>query len=243
VDGLSGVQFSAAQISAVGLSSIQSHKTRPHPAMDAAAKLLGMSASDLRSALQSGQSLATIASSKGISQSALTTAMSAAIQQANPSMSADDASKVATAIATRTPPAGGMPPAGGPPPAEGSESSDSTDATSSTGATKGHHHHHRHAGAAAMDAASRALGVSSSDLISSMQSGQSLASIAKSKGVSQDDLVKAMATALQGVDSNLTADQAKQLATQMATQTPGARTDGWNAGAQASGTTTYSVTA
>jgi tape measure domain-containing protein len=68
VDGLSPVQFSAAQISAVGLSSIQSQQKRSHPAMDAAAKLLGMSASDLRSALQSGQSLADIASSKGISQ-------------------------------------------------------------------------------------------------------------------------------------------------------------------------------
>ena len=43
MDGLSPVQFSAAQTSAVGLSSIQSQHKRSHPAMDAAAKLLGMS--------------------------------------------------------------------------------------------------------------------------------------------------------------------------------------------------------
>jgi uncharacterized protein YidB (DUF937 family) len=94
-----------------------------------------------------------------------------------------------------------------------------------------------------MDAASQLLGTSTSDLMTSLQSGQSLSSIAKSKGVSQDDLVKAMATALQGADSSLTADQATQLATQMSNRTPGSQDQAWNAGTQQSGTTTYSITA
>jgi len=235
VDGLSPVQFSAAQISAVGLSSIQSQHKRSHPAMDAAAKLLGMSSSDLRSALQSGKSLTDIASSKGIRQDALTSAMAAAIQQANPNVSSERATEVATAIATRTPPAGGPPP-------DGAQATDATQGGTGTTATHGHHHHH-HAGGAAMDAAATTLGMSTTDLMSSLQSGQSLASIAKSKGVSQDDLVKAMATALQGTDSQMSADQATQIATQMATRTPGTQNQPWAAASQQSGTTTYSITA
>ena len=235
MDGLSPVQFNA-QIGAVDLSSIQSQRQRSHPAMDAAAKLLGMSASDLRSALQSGKSLSDIASSKGIGQDTLTAAIAAAIEQANPSVSSDQATKVATAIATRTPPAGGPPP-------DAAQGADATQGAAGTTAAQGHHHHHHHAGAAAMDAAAKALGMSASDLLSSLQSGQSLASIAKSKGVSQDDLVKAMAAALQGTDSRLSADQATQLATQMATRTPGTQNQPWAAGAQQDGTATYSITA
>ena len=235
MDGLSSVQSSTTHISAAELSSIQSQQKRSHPAMDAAAKLLGMSSSDLRSALQSGQSLADIASSKGISQDSLTSAMAAAIQKANPSVSSEQATKVATAIATRTPPAGG-------PPTDAAQGTDSTQDASGTTATQGKHNH-RHAGAAAMDAAAKALGMSTTDLMSSLQSGQSLTSIAKSKGVSQDDLVKAMASALQSTDSSLTADQATQLATQMATQTPGSQDQPWATAGVQTGTTTYSITA
>ena len=236
MDGLTPMQFNPSQLSGVGLSGIQSQQKRGHPAMDAAAKLLGMSASDLRSDLQSGQSLASIASSKGISQDTLTAAMAAAIQQANPTVSSDQATRVATAIATR------VPGAGGPPPADPTQT-DTTQGTSGTTATKGHHHHHHHAGGAAMDAASNLLGMSTTDLMSSLQSGQSLSSIAKSKGVSQDDLVKAMATALQGADSNLSADQATQMATQMATQTPDTQNRQWAAGTQQAVTSTYNITA
>jgi lambda repressor-like predicted transcriptional regulator len=228
VDGLSGVQFNSA-IGAVGLSAIGSQQQRPHPAMDAAAKLLGMSASDLRSAMQSGQSLASIASSKGISQDALTSAMATAIEEANPTITADQATKVATSIATRTPPAG---------------DADSAQGTSGTQAAGGHHHHHHHGGAAAMDAAASTLGVSATDLASSLQGGQSLATIAKSKGVSLDDLVKAMATALQGTDSNLSSEQATSIATQMANRTPGSQDGPWAAtSGSVTGASTYSVTA
>ena len=118
MDGLSSVRLDLTSIGSAQLTSPLSRPTRSHPAMDAAATALGMSASDLRSAMQSGQSLASIASSKGISQATLTSTISAAIQQANPAVSADQAAKVATDIATRTPPADGPRPAGGPPPAD-----------------------------------------------------------------------------------------------------------------------------
>ena len=244
MDGLSSVQFNSAQISAVGLSAIGSQQKRSHPAMDAAAKLLGMSASDLRTAMQSGQSLASIASSKGISQDALTAAMATAIQAANPSVSADQATKVATAIATRTAPAGappaGAPPAGGPPPSDDANSSQSTSGTSAASA---HRHHHHHGAAAATDAAAQTLGMSTADLISSLQSGQTLTDLAKSKGVSQSDLTKAISAALQGADSSLSADQATALATQMVAGTAGSQDPRWSAGTNQASTSTYSVTA
>jgi lambda repressor-like predicted transcriptional regulator len=222
VDGLSSVQFNSAQVSAVGLPTIGSQQQRPHPAMDAAEKLLGMSASDLRTAMQSGQSLASIASSKGISQDALTAAMATAIQAANPSVSADQATKVATAIATRTPPAGGQQPA--------------------TGAASGHHHHHHHAAAAATDAAAQALGMSADDLAAALQSGQTLADIATSQGVSQSSLTSAISSALQTADSSLSADQAAAVATQMVTGTSGSQDQRW-VGTGQTAPNTYSVTA
>jgi len=224
VDGLSSVQLNSS-MSAVGLQSINSQHKRTHPGMDAAAKLLGMSSTDLRSALQSGESLTQIASSKGISQDKLTAAMASAIQEANPTMSSDQATKVATEIATRTPPAGGQP-AGGPPPTDATDSTSSTQSSSGTSSVGGHHHHRHKAMGAAMDAAAQTLGVSQDDLMSSLQSGQSLSSLAKSKGVSTDDLVKAMATALQGVDTSLTGTQATSLATDMVNRTPGSQDQG-----------------
>jgi hypothetical protein len=88
VDGLSAVQLNTPTWAAQ-LTSIQSQRPHAHPAMDAAAKALGMTASDLRTALQSGKSLADIASSKGISQDTLVAAMATAIQQSNSSVTAD----------------------------------------------------------------------------------------------------------------------------------------------------------
>ena len=85
------------------------------------------------------------------------------------------------------------------------------------------HHHHHHGGGGAMSAASQLLGMSTSDLVAALQSGQSLASIASSRGVSQNALVSALAAAIKGSNSNLTADQATQIATQMANRTSAAQ--------------------
>ena len=64
--------------------------------MDAAAQVLGMSTTDLRSALSGGQTLSSLAQSKGISTDKLASAISAALTKANPSLSADRAQQIAT---------------------------------------------------------------------------------------------------------------------------------------------------
>ena len=237
MDGLSYVRLDAASIGAVGLTSRQSGSPRSSPVMDGAAKALGMSSGDLRTALQSGQGLASIAQSKGMTIDTVIAAMAASIQQANPGVSADQANKVATAMATRTPPGGA--------PATSADSAGQTlGATGTTAAGGHHHHHHGHkAVSAAMDSVANLLGTTTSDLATSMQSGQSLASIASSKGVSQKDLVSAIATALQGADSNLSADQATQVATAMATGTPpNGQAQPWSTGPSGS-QSTFSVAA
>ena len=63
--------------------------------MDAAAKALGMSNTDLQAALKSGQSLSDLAKSKGVSLDTLTAAISAAVSKANPSLSSDRAQQIA----------------------------------------------------------------------------------------------------------------------------------------------------
>jgi hypothetical protein len=68
-----------------------------------AAAALGMTLSDMRKAYSSGQSISSMASSKGMSQDALVASMAGAIQKTSPNFSADQAKQVATAIATRTP--------------------------------------------------------------------------------------------------------------------------------------------
>ena len=63
--------------------------------MDAAAKALGMSSTDLQTALKSGQSLSDLAKSKGVSLDTLTADISAAFSTANPSLSSDRAQQIA----------------------------------------------------------------------------------------------------------------------------------------------------
>jgi uncharacterized protein YidB (DUF937 family) len=202
--------------------------------MDGAANVLGMSSSDLRTAMQSGQSLSSIASSKGISQDTLIAAMATSIEQANPSISADQATKVATAIAARTP-------------GSASQAPDPNSSVQGAGATHGHHGHHRHhAVSAAMDSAAQLLGTTTSDLATSLQNGQSLSSIATSKGVGQTDLINAMSTALAGADSNLSAAQATQLATSMVNRpSQGNGASPWTTGSTGSAgrSSTFSVAA
>ena len=111
MDSLSSIRTDVSSIGGTQFAGSQSAPPANNPVMNGAAKALGMSSSDLISALQNGQSLSSIASSKGVSQDKLVAAMATSIQQANPGVSADQATKVATAMATRTPPAGGTPPA------------------------------------------------------------------------------------------------------------------------------------
>lgn len=62
--------------------------------MDAAAKALDMSTTDLQQALSSGQTLGSLAQSKGVSTDTLASAISGALSAANPSLSSDRAQQI-----------------------------------------------------------------------------------------------------------------------------------------------------
>lgn len=196
------LSIAAITVSPTSTGAVEPDGQRPGPfraAMDAAARALGMNPQDLRTALQNGQSLADVAQSKGISQDQLVSAMSSAITGANPGVGADQANQIAQRIVTQVPGQGGEVRAAGP-----------------TGAPHGHHHRH-HGGGDLLDAVSSTLGQSTSSLVAALQGGQSLASIGAASGVSQDQLVGSVVTALQGDNPNLTLDQATQLATEFVT--------------------------
>ena len=133
MDSLSSIRMDVSSIGGAQAAGSQSAPPANNPVMNGAATALGMNSSDLISALQSGQSLSSIASSKGVSQDKLVASMATSIQQANPGVSADQATKVATAMATRTPSSGGTPPTtkGGGRPAGGGSAGASGGATSS----------------------------------------------------------------------------------------------------------------
>jgi hypothetical protein len=63
--------------------------------MDAAASALGMSSSDLQTALKGGQSLSSLAKAKGVSTGDLTNAISSALTKTNPSIGSDRAQQLA----------------------------------------------------------------------------------------------------------------------------------------------------
>jgi len=73
-------------------------KSQMNLAMDAVAKKLGMSDSDLQSALQSGKSLTDIAKSKGVSSDDLLSTVKDALKSANPNMSDTQLSNIANRI-------------------------------------------------------------------------------------------------------------------------------------------------
>lgn len=78
------------------------------------------------------------------------------------------------------------------------------------------HHHHRHGmRKAGMDAAAQALGMSAGDLQSALGSGQTLASLAQSKGVSTSSLASAISSALTSANQSLDPTRAQQIAQRM----------------------------
>jgi uncharacterized protein YidB (DUF937 family) len=229
VDGISSVKLDPAFVSTVQSMARPQHARR-HPGMEAAANLLGMSESDLQTALQGGRSLSQIAASKGVSQDQLVSTISSAIQRANPDISADQAKRVATALATRTLGTGD---AGGAPIA-------APDGAAGSAAAGGHRHHGHHGMKAAMQAAATTLGVSTDELASALKGGRSLGDLAQSKGIGRDDLVNAIATALQQSDTNLSSDDATRMATRLVTAAPGAQP--WSAPVEGA-TSTFGITA
>jgi uncharacterized protein YidB (DUF937 family) len=199
--------ISASLVQSAGSTAIQGRHGHGNmkSAMDAAAKALGMSQDDLKSAFDSGETLESLAESKGISKDDLIKAMASAIKDGDSGLTTDAATSIATRMATQgppPPPPGGMGGPGGPggPGGEGGRG----------GGT----------GKVAMDTAASTLGMTTSELFSSLQDGSTLADVASSKGISEDDLVTAITTALESADPTASADTAKAFATRMVEQGP-----------------------
>ena|SRR5690242_15562855 len=92
----------------------------------------------------------------------------------------------------------------------------SVSASNSSQVQQTHHRHGRGPGMKqGMDAAAKALGMSSDDLKSELKSGKSLEDIAKQKGVSTDTLKSAISNALTQGNSKLSADRANEIAQRM----------------------------
>jgi uncharacterized protein YidB (DUF937 family) len=111
INPIGGQTSSTQQVQA---ASRQGHGHGVHKAgLDAAAKALGMSSSDLRAALTSGTTLSSLAQAKGVSADALTSAVSDALKKANPSLTSDRAAAITqrmisgTASASQTAASGG----------------------------------------------------------------------------------------------------------------------------------------
>jgi lambda repressor-like predicted transcriptional regulator len=211
-------------IQAVNNSTVQQAQGRHHgghhsmqAAMGAAAQTLGMSAADLTSAIQGGATLTSLARQKGVSLDSLQDAMTKAAQQQagqdaqSGAISQDQAAGMLQRVQTRI--AGmiqGDGSAGGAPRADGTAGPRRAEAS---GGGHGGHPLMR----AAMDAAASTLGMSRSDLVSSLQSGTDLKTLAQQKGVSLDSLKQAMTDAMQkqaaqDVQSGtVTANQADQV--------------------------------
>ena len=79
------------------------------------------------------------------------------------------------------------------------------------------HAGHGHGGMrkAGMDAAAKALGMSSGDLQSALSGGQSLSSLAQSQGISTDSLASTISAALSSANPSLSSARSQQIAQRM----------------------------
>src|SRR5664279_1638118 len=179
---MSSMSISASSLSA--LQQVSSNSTtatrRHHSPIDAVASTLKMSTDDIKTQLQSGKSLSDIAAAQGVSHDDLISALKA-----------------------------GMPDE-----LKNSDAATATSDTTGTTATSGHHHHHRGAASQVsgldgsstgvmsgsltasqqktLDSLSSLLGTDSSSLLTSLQSGTSLASLVSSKGVDSSKLASVL---------------------------------------------------
>lgn len=159
----------------------------------AAATALGMTVSDLRTVLLSGESLAAVAATKGVSIDTLSVAIPAALMQVDPTMSAARA----TALAQRM--------------------IDGRHAAQHPGHDDRVEHEHRGGAAmpAAFSAAAQALGLTRNALASALESGQTLSGLASTSGISQASLAGSIGDAIARADSTLSPDRAATIAQQL----------------------------
>lgn len=190
-------------VTATGASSSALYgpaQARPTPPpMTNTAQLLGVSTSELKQDLQSGATLSGLASQKGISSSDLITSIASDLK-ANapagaPTLSGTQLTQIATNIAN------------------------------GTGRAGAHHHHHGGGGAPPpLNDTAQLLGVSTSELNQDLQSGATLSGLASQKGVSSSDLISSIesdlkANAPQGAPT-LSSTQLSQIATSIANGQP-----------------------
>jgi hypothetical protein len=149
---------SSTDVSALAQAS-QAQRPKP-PDMTNTAQALGLSTDDLQSELQSGQTLDSIAQDQGVSNDDLLTAVKSDLTANKPAdapaMSDDQLTQMATGVAAGKGPGG-------------------------VGGAHGHHHHGGGGGSGQADAA--ILGTDASDTT------QNLSSLADALGTSSDDLL------------------------------------------------------
>jgi LysM repeat protein len=178
-----------------GASGQSSQGPPEPPAMTETASLLGISTSELSSDMQSGTTLASLASEKGISSSDLLSAVEQDMQtnapSGAPSLSSSQLNQIATNLINGTQP---TPLSGG---------SDSSQGSNPSGPS--------------LTNTAQLLGVSQSQLSSDLQSGTTLSELAEENGVTSSDLLSSVESDLstgapQGAPS-LSSGQLAQLAT------------------------------
>ena len=204
---MSSMSISASSLSA--LQQVSSNSTtatrRHHSPIDAVASTLKMSTDDIKTQLQSGKSLSDIAAAQGVSHDDLISALKAGMP--DELKNSDDATAMAEKIASTA----GL---AAPQDVQGTDATSATTGTTGTSATSGHHHHHRGAASQVsgldgsstgvmsgsltasqqktLDSLSSLLGTDSSSLLTSLQSGTSLASLVSSKGVDSSKLASVL---------------------------------------------------
>lgn len=100
IGAIGGGQIAAAQQLHEMSCAGHGHSGMRKAGTDAAARTLGMTASDLLAARTSDQSLASTAPAKGVSTDSLTSAISAALTKADHSLSADRVQQIAQRLVT-----------------------------------------------------------------------------------------------------------------------------------------------
>ena len=198
IGAATGLGTSATAGSTATTATVHHHTSLRAVGLTAAAAALGMSVSDLRSALLSGQSLAAVAAAKGVSSETLAVAIPAALMQVDPTLSAARATALAQRMidSKRT-----------------ARSRDDADRVE---------HEHRSGAAmrAAFSAAAHALGMSRNALVGALESGHTLATLATSAGVSPQNLTSAIGDAIARADSTLSPDRAAGIARQLVQAAP-----------------------
>lgn len=169
-------------ITGVGYGPVQDYASAPPrvpPGMEAAAKTLGISGDDLRTALKSGATLADLAAQKGVSKDDLVAAIAKDLKANAPANAPAgiDFTSMATQIVDRSPGSGPPP---GPPPQAGDS------------------------GNSKLSELSSLLGMKETDLLSALESGTSLSDLLASSGVSARSLLNGLGQT-QGIAIDTTA--------------------------------------